>query len=159
MDLHPDEFGPDSQVYLDAFLNCIGRPCDESTVVAASPISHVDPSDTPMLLTQGDVDQLVPPDQGLRMADALEAAGVDHELLLIPNAGHDERSVVPAAQPSLRFLRRELGDAEPGTPGSFGVGGGSGGGGLLAPAIVIAVAALAVGALVLASRNRRRVRY
>jgi hypothetical protein len=55
-------------------------------------------------------------------------------------------------------LRRELGDVEPGTPGSVGVGGG-GGGGLLAPAIVIGVAALAVGALVLASRNRRRVRY
>ena len=158
MDLHPAEFGLDSQIYLDAFLNCIGQPCDESTVVAASPISHVDPSDAPILLAQGEEDQLVPPDQGLRMADALQAAGVDHELLLVPNAGHDERVVAPVVQPSFRFLRRELGDIEPGTPGSVGVGGG-GGGGLLAPAVVIGVAALAVGALVLASRNRRRVRY
>jgi acetyl esterase len=158
MDLQPAEFGPDSQIYLDAFLNCIGRPCDEATVVAASPISHVDPSDAPILLAQGEEDQLVPPDQGLRMADRLQAAGVDHELLLIPNAGHDERVVAPVVQPSFRFLRRELGDVEPGTPGSVGVGGGSGGG-LLAPVIVIAVAALAVGALVLAGRNRRRVRY
>ena len=158
MDLHPAEFGPDSQIYLDAFLNCIGQPCDESTVVAASPISHVDPSDAPILLAQGEEDQLVPPDQGLRMADTLQAAGVDHELLLVPNAGHDERVVAPVVQPSYRFLRRELGDVEPGTPGSVGVGG-DGGGGLLAPAIVIGVAALAVGALVLASRNRRRVRY
>jgi len=157
MDLHPAEFGPDSQIYLDAFLNCIGRPCDEATVVAASPISHVDPSDAPILLAQGEEDQLVPPDQGLRMADALRAGGVDHELLLIPNAGHDERVVAPVVQPSFRFLRRELGDVEPGTPGSVGVG--DGGGGLLAPVIVIAVAAVAVGALVLASRSRRRVRY
>ncbi len=70
MDLHPAEFGPDSQIYLDAFLNCIGRPCDEATVVAASPISHVDRSDAPILLAQGEEDQLVPPDQGLRMADS-----------------------------------------------------------------------------------------
>jgi acetyl esterase len=158
MDLHPAEFGPDSQIYLDAFLNCIGRPCDEATVVAASPISHVDPSDAPILLAQGEEDQLVPPDQGLRMADALQAGGVDHELLLIPNAGHDERVVAPVVQPSFRFLRRELGDVEPGTPGSVGVGGDSGDG-FLAPVIVIGVAALAVGALVLAGRNRRRVRY
>jgi hypothetical protein len=100
----------------------------------------------------------VPPDQGLRMADRLQAAGVDHELLLVPDAGHDERVVKPVIEPSFRFLRRELGDVEPGTPGSVGIGGGSGGG-LLAPAIVIAVAALAVGALVIASRSRRRVRY
>jgi acetyl esterase len=157
MDLHPAEFGPDSQIYLDAFLDCIGRPCDESTVVAASPISHVDPSDAPILLAQGEEDQLVPPDQGLRMAETLRAAGVDHELLLVPNAGHDERVVEPVIQPSFRFLRRELGDVEPGTPGSVGVG--DGGGGLLAPVVVIGVAALAVGALVLATRSRRRVRY
>ena len=158
MDLHPEEFGPESQIYLDAFLDCIGRPCDEATIVAASPISHVDPSDAPILLANGTADILVPPDQALRMADALERAGVGHELAIIPDAGQDERVVVPVEQPSFRFLRRELGDVEPGTPGSVGVGGGSGGG-LLAPAVVIAVAALAVGAWVIASRNRRRVRY
>ena len=135
MDLHPAEFGPDSQIYLDAFLDCIGHPCAEWTVVAASPISHVDASEAPILLAQGEVDQLVPPDQGLRMADRLQAAGVDHELLLVPDAGHDERVVKPVIQPSFQFLRRELGDVEPGTPGSVGVG--DGGGGLLAPAIVI----------------------
>jgi acetyl esterase/lipase len=158
MDLHPDEFGPESQIYLDAFLDCIGRPCDEATIVAASPISHVDPSDSPLLLANGTLDILVPPDQAVRMAAALERAGVGHELAIIPDAGHDERVVVPVEQPSFRFLRRELGDVEPGTPGSVGVGGESGGG-LLAPAVVIAVAALAVGALVIASRKSRRVGY
>ena len=92
------------------------------------------------------------------MADMLRAAGVDHELLLVPNAGHDERVVAPVVQPSFRFLRRELGDVEPGTPGSVGVGGDSGGG-LLAPVIVIGVAALRGRRAVIASRNRRRVRY
>ena len=92
------------------------------------------------------------------MADALERAGVGHELAIIPDAGHDERVVVPVEQPSFRFLRRELGDVEPGTSGSVGVGRDSGGG-LLAPVIAISVAALAVGALLVASRSRRRVRY
>jgi acetyl esterase/lipase len=156
MDLHPNEFGPDSQIYLQSFLDCIGRPCDEATIVAASPISHVDPSDAPMLLAQGEEDLLVPPDQGLRMADALKRAGVDRELLLVPNAGHDERILEPVLQPSFRYLRRELGGVEPGLPGNARAGG-DGGGGLLAPVIVIVVAGLAVGAVVFASRRRRRM--
>lgn len=118
MDLHPAEFGPDSQIYLDAFLDCIGHPCDESTVVAASPISHVDPSDAPILLAQGEEDQLVPPDQGLRMADKLQAAGVDHELLLVPDAGHDERVVKPVIQPSFRFLGASSATWSPGHRGA-----------------------------------------
>jgi acetyl esterase/lipase len=158
MDLHPAEFGPDSQFYLDAFLNCIGRPCDEATVVAASPISQVDPSDAPIFLANGTADILVPPDQAVRMGDALEGAGVRHEVVIIPDAGHDERVVAPVEQRSFRFLRRELGDVVPGSPGSVGVGG-DGGGGFLAPVIVVGVAAFLVGGVVVVSRRRRRVRY
>jgi acetyl esterase len=160
MDLHPALFGPQAQIYLDAFLSCIGRPCDEATVVAASPVSHVDPSDAPILLAQGEQDELVPPDQGLRMADALTRAGVDHELLLIPNAGHDERVVTPAEQPSFDFLRRQLGGAEPGPPTGIGIGGGDGG--VLAPVVAIVVAGFVTGAVILAFRRRdrrRRMRY
>jgi hypothetical protein len=92
------------------------------------------------------------------MADALEGAGVGHELLLLSNAGHDERLIVPVQQPSFEFLRRELGGVEPGSPGSVGVGG-DGGGGLLAPVIVVVVAGLAVVVVLVALRGRRRVRY
>ncbi|HEY4397725.1 MAG TPA: alpha/beta hydrolase [Acidimicrobiia bacterium] len=158
MDLHPAEFGPDSQIYLDAFMDCIGRPCDEATIVAASPISHVDPSDAPMFLANGTADILVPPDQSVRMGDALQRVGVRHEVVIIPGAGHDERVVAPVEQQSFRFLRSELGDAGPGTPGSVGVGG-NGGGSVLAPAIVVGVAGLVVLTVVVASRRRRRMRY
>jgi acetyl esterase len=153
MDLHPDQFGPDAQNYVDAFLGCIGQPCDEATIAAASPITHVDPSDAPILLVQGEEDQLVLPQQALHMADALQAARVNHDLLLLPNAGHDERLILPAEQPSIEFLRRELGGAEPDVPGVFSAGSD---GGLLAPAIAIVVGALAVGVLILAIRSRRR---
>jgi Prolyl oligopeptidase family len=134
-----------------------GRPCDEATVVAASPISHVDPSDAPILLTNGEVDQLVPPDQAVRMAAALEAAGVSHELVLIPDAGHDELSVTQAHQPSFDFLHRELGGVAPGPPGI--VVGGDGGSGVLAPTIVVAGGGLAVVVVLVALRGRRRVQY
>jgi acetyl esterase len=157
MDLHPDQFGADSQIYLDAFLGCIGRPCDEATVVAASPISHVDPSDAPILLAQGEEDQLVPPDQAQRMADALQRAGVRHELLLVPNAGHDERLAPPVVQPSFDFLRRQLGGADPGLPTGTGVGD-DGKGGLLAPIVAILVAGFVAGTVIVAFRHRRRRR-
>jgi acetyl esterase len=172
MDLHPDRFGPDSQIYLRAFLGCAGGSCDDATAAAASPISHIDPSDAHLLIANGQEDLLVPPDQAVRMAGALERAGVAHELLLVPNAGHDPRVVPPVVQPSFEFLRRELGDVEGASPGGgFGGVGDEGGGGLggdgagddgrswLAPTIVIAAAALAGGAIAVTVRRRRRVRY
>jgi acetyl esterase/lipase len=156
MDLHPARYGPDSHPYIEAFLDCVGRPCDEAKVVAASPISHVDASDPPMLLANGEEDQLVPPDQALRMADALERAGVPHELLLVPNAGHDERVIPPVERPSFDFLRQQLGGVEPslqvGEPGGRG-----GDGNTLAPAIAVIIAVLVVGGVVVITRRRRRV--
>jgi acetyl esterase/lipase len=158
MDLHLVRYGPESHPYIEAFLDCVGRPCVEAKIVAASPISHVDASDPPVLLAQGEEDVLVPPDQGIRMAAALEQAGVPRELLLVPNAGHDERVIPPVEQPSFDFLRRELGGDEP----SLQVDGGGGGGGdgnSLAPVIAVVIAVLVVGAVVVVARTRRRARY
>ena len=155
MDLNPDQFGPDAQIYVDAFLQCIGQPCDPATVAAASPIAHVDPSDAPILLAQGEQDQLVLPQQAVNMADALEKAGVDHRLLLLPDAGHDERLIPPVEQPSFDFLHQQLGGVEPGPPIGVGVGGG---GGLLAPVVAVVVAGLVAGTVILGFRRRRRRR-
>lgn len=160
MDLNPDQFGPDAQIYVDAFLQCIGQPCDPATIAAASPIAHVDPSDAPILLAQGEQDQLVLPQQAVNMADALERAGVEHRLLLLPDAGHDERLIAPVEQPSFDFLHQQLGGVEPGPPTGIGIGG-DGGGGLLAPTVTVVVAAFVAGAVILGfrRRRRRRVRY
>lgn len=157
MDLHPDQFGPDAQIYVHAFLGCVNEPCDPVTIDAASPVAHVDPTDAPILLAQGEQDQLVLPQQALHMADALQSAGVDHELLLLPNAGHDERLILPVEQPSFDFLRRELGGTDPGSPTGIGIGG-DGDGGLLAPTVVVLVAGFVAGAVILAFRHRRRRR-
>jgi acetyl esterase/lipase len=157
MDLHPDLFGPDTQPYLDAFLDCFPQ-CEESKIVAASPISHVDPSDAPIFLANGDSDILVPPDQATRMSAALDAAHVPHQLDIVPNAGHDERLLPPVVAPSLQFLRQQLGGVEPSpTPG---ITIGRGGSGVLVPAIVVSVAALVIIAVLVAlgRRGRRRRR-
>ncbi len=55
---------------------------------AASPIDHVSPSDSPMLLVHGTRDPLIPVSQSTTMAAALTAAGVPNELILVPG-GHD----------------------------------------------------------------------
>ena len=156
MDLHPDLFGPDTQPYLDAFLDCFTQ-CDESKVVAASPISHVDPSDAPLFLANGDSDILVPPDQATRMSAALDAVHVPHQLVVVPNAGHDERLLPPVVEPSLQFLRQKLGGVDPSPTPGLTVGRG---GSVLAPAIVVGIAALVVGAVLVAlgRRGRRRRR-
>ena len=99
------------------------------------------------------------PTRRLRMADGSKPPASTTSCCSSPTRDTTNVSWCPWSSRRSGFLRRELGDVEPGTPGSVGVGG-DGGGGLLAPAIVIAVAALAVGALlVVASRRRRRVRY
>ena len=108
MDLHPAQFPPDSQPYLTAFLDCRTGPCDEARVQEASPITHVDPSDGTMLLAQGQDDMLIPPDQAQRMSDTPGRAGVANQLLMVPNAGHDERLTSAVVQPSIDFLRSQL---------------------------------------------------
>lgn len=162
MDLHPDEYGPDSQPYVRAFLDCPSGPCQESTIVAASPISHVDKTDAPMFIANGDSDQLVPVDQATRMSAALDRARVPHRLFIVPNAGHDPSLIPPVVEPSLQFLHQELGGSDPGpTPGRTV---GEGGSGVLVPAIAVGIAAVVVGAVVVgavvvvARRRRRRLR-
>ena len=156
MDLRPDEYPPDSQPYLRAFLDCLFSPCQEQTIVAASPISHVDPSDASLLIANGDSDMLVPTDQATRMSAALDRAGVAHELLVVPNAGHDERLIPPLIEPSIKFLREKLGDVEPNPTPGLTVG--RGGSGVLVPAIAVGVAALVVVAVLVALWRRRRGR-
>jgi acetyl esterase/lipase len=53
-----------------------------------SPVTHVSADDPPMLIIHGDADTLVPIQQAQLMVDALEAAGVEAELVTRPGAAH-----------------------------------------------------------------------
>lgn len=68
---------------------CNGTPDDAAnTYKAASPINYVTPDDPPVLTLHGDKDALVPPEQAKLLDARLQAAGVKHELVLLPEQGH-----------------------------------------------------------------------
>jgi dipeptidyl aminopeptidase/acylaminoacyl peptidase len=54
----------------------------------ASPVSHVSAGDPPFLFIHGDADEVVPLEQSEVMIEALRAADVPAELLVIPGGGH-----------------------------------------------------------------------
>jgi acetyl esterase/lipase len=54
----------------------------------ASPIEHVSPGDPPTLLIHGADDGWVPLDQSVRMAKALDRAGVPHRLIVVAGVRH-----------------------------------------------------------------------
>jgi len=113
MDLHPSQFPAETQGYISAFLACAPANCREDTIDAASPIDHLDASDPPMLIAHGDVDLLIPLNQAQRMDAALQAAGVPHQLLVVPGAGHDEKLLPGVFEPTTQFLREQLRQPSP----------------------------------------------
>jgi acetyl esterase/lipase len=74
----------------------------------ASPLSFVRADAPPILLMHGDADDMVPPDQSVRLASALRAAGAPVELELVPGARHmwaDAPDVGAIVDRSVEFLR------------------------------------------------------
>lgn len=72
----------------------------------ANPITHVDPSDPPILCVHGTMDTIVPFHQSERMRDAMLAAGAHCELLAVPGAGHGNFSDVVYHRSSNFLLER-----------------------------------------------------
>jgi acetyl esterase/lipase len=54
----------------------------------ASPVTHASTGDAPTLIIHGLLDEKVPADQSRELAGALAAAGVEAELVLLPDADH-----------------------------------------------------------------------
>lgn len=54
----------------------------------ASPVTYVDAKDAPMLILHGTKDETVPLSQSETLAAKCKAAGLEHELIIIPNAPH-----------------------------------------------------------------------
>jgi dipeptidyl aminopeptidase/acylaminoacyl peptidase len=55
---------------------------------AISPLTYVKPGQPPVISVHGDRDPTVPYTHSVRLHDALEKAGVRHELITIPGGGH-----------------------------------------------------------------------
>ncbi len=84
-----------------------------------SPIHHVDRIDRPVILFQGLEDAVVPPEQAQLIADALDAKGVPHALVLYEGEQHgfrDADTIVHAIESELSFFGRVLGFEPAGEP-------------------------------------------
>jgi len=105
----------DASVVL-AYLGC--RDLASCMVAAdASPITHVDPTDPPYLLVNSDREQRVVQEQAESMGFALDAAGVENEVIIVPGSEHAmslfARPEISTA--TIAFFHKHL-DASPATP-------------------------------------------
>jgi acetyl esterase/lipase len=76
----------------------------------ASPVTHASADAPPILLMHGAADDLVPPAQSIRLAEALTAAGATVELELVPGASHfwnGASDVAAIVRRSIEFLRAQ----------------------------------------------------
>lgn len=99
----PDGFGGPGR----DLLPCPPRACPDQWA-EASPVTHLDPTDAPVFLANS-TDELVPLAQAQAMSDRLQAAGVEHELDVLPGRRHAQSYRGQVWPATVQFLARYLG--------------------------------------------------
>ena len=104
----------DTHKFESRYLDRLVGPYPEArdTYRARSPINHLDGFDAPMIVLQGDEDEIVPPAQSEMIVEALEARGVPVAYLLFEGEQHGFRNadnIVAALEAELAFFGRILG--------------------------------------------------
>jgi dipeptidyl aminopeptidase/acylaminoacyl peptidase len=104
----------DTHKFEARYLDSLVGPYPEArhSYLERSPIHHVDKLDAPMIVLQGDEDEIVPPNQSEMIVDALRAKGVEVEYLLFEGEQHGFRkaeNIVTALEAELAFFGRILG--------------------------------------------------
>ncbi len=96
--------------YLDRLIG--PYPEARDTYLARSPINHLDGFDAPMIVLQGDEDEIVPPSQSEMIVDALRAKGVPVAYILFEGEQHGFRAaenIIAALEAELGFFGSVLG--------------------------------------------------
>ncbi len=101
----------DTHKFESRYLDRLVAPYPEGREVylERSPIHHLDRLACPMLILQGRLDRVVPPNQAQAMAEAVRAKGLPVELVWFDQEGHGFRrseSIVATAEACLAFLGR-----------------------------------------------------
>ena len=104
----------DTHKFESRYLDRLVGPYPEARDIylARSPIHHIDGFDAPMIVLQGDEDEIVPPAQSEMIVEALKAKGVPVAYLLFEGEQHGFRSadsIVAALEAELAFFGRVLG--------------------------------------------------
>ena len=103
--------------YLDGLIGPL--PAARDLYVERSPLTHLQQLRTPVLLLQGDDDQVVPPSQPRAVAEALAGTGIPHAYLLFAGEQHGFRkaeSNIKALESELSFYGQVFGFTPPGVP-------------------------------------------
>jgi dipeptidyl aminopeptidase/acylaminoacyl peptidase len=103
--------------YLDGLIGPLPETRDR--YVERAPLSHVDELSCPVLLLQGDEDEVVPPSQSELFRDAMVRNGIPHAYLLFEGEQHGFRkaeNVVTALESELSFYGQVLGFTPPDVP-------------------------------------------
>lgn len=104
----------DTHKFEARYLDRLVGPYPEAAEVYAerSPINHIDKFDVPMIVLQGDEDEVVPPNQSEMIVDALRAKGIRVEYLLFEGEQHGFRqaaNIITAQEAELSFYGEVLG--------------------------------------------------
>ncbi|WP_394289522.1 prolyl oligopeptidase family serine peptidase [Microbacterium sp.] len=96
--------------YLDGLIGPL--PDAEELYLERSPLSRTENFRVPVLLLQGDQDEVVPPSQAEAIRDALAARGIPHAYVLYEGEGHGFRraeTIVHSLESELAFLGQVFG--------------------------------------------------
>jgi acetyl esterase/lipase len=108
---------PKATANINDFVQCPGPSC-QANLAAASPVTHVDSTDSTMLIVNSS-NEIIPFQQAQEMADADKRAGVPYELVQVPGDKHAQAyltSTVPTmsnetvAEISMSFLQKWIGN-------------------------------------------------
>jgi acetyl esterase len=88
------------------FLGCLPDACTD-TYAAASPLTHVDKSDAPMLVVNS-TNELVPQSQADAMKAALDKAGVANQAIILPGTAHSRGYSNQVWDQTVAFLENYL---------------------------------------------------
>ncbi len=98
-------------------LGCDGTPCTASAMRAASPLSHIDAGDPPVLLIHGENDREVPIGQSRAAEAAMRQAGVAVRAISLPGIDHSfigktqqetRRASLQAIEATFDFFHEQL---------------------------------------------------
>ena len=104
----PFDLRGDAGAPLFGYRGDAGRPGTEEAhlLSEASPIVYVTADDPPVLMIHGDADPTVPYERSVEMHAALQAAGIDSELITVRGGGHSPRFEMTVIEDGRR-VRRE----------------------------------------------------
>ena len=97
-------------IFMPAFGVTAATPEDKLKQLGhdLSPINNINSAFPPTLIVHGDKDTLVPLQQAQKMDAALDAAKIEHKLLVVPGGGHDGKTLLGGLQQMIEWFQVHL---------------------------------------------------